>query len=154
MSEDCSVPSRRNLIRPCGPWLRPSPHRAIGTIGRSPSPFREDVVVIPYRLYDAEPVSAGPLLVGDEALVLACVLSRNHDGHARQRAVERMLASSEDWVVPYVVQLVGEYVVEIMATIWGALAADLTGPQPPRRDAYQRFVRANPDFIDALCALA
>lgn len=109
---------------------------------------REDIVVIPYRLYYAEPVpGSGPLLVGDQALVRACLMSRNHDGHVRQRAVERLLASSEDWVVPFVVQLVGEYVVEIMETIWADLASDLTGLHSPRRDAYQRFVRANPDFI-------
>lgn len=52
-----------------------------------------------------------------QARIHACLLSRHHDGHLRQRQIERLAGVSQSWVVLFLVQLCGEYVVEILQEI-------------------------------------
>jgi hypothetical protein len=76
-----------------------------------------------------------------EPTILGCLATRHHDGFVRQRAVTRLLGATETWVVPYVVRLVGEYVLEIVETI--AAGLDLR-PGTPTRRRYGEFAAANP----------
>ena len=100
-------------------------------------------VTIPYRIYHSEP-HLGRLagLSRTQQDILRCLYSRHHDGYVRQRAVQPLLRSNADWVVPFVVQLIGEYIVEIVEVIRDGLAGrnDL--------DAYARFANQNPEFIE------
>ena len=70
--------------------------------------------------------------------------SRHHDGHVRESACARILRFSEPWVVPYVVQLLGEYVVEICALILDRLSAQSSFSS----SAYREFVSANPEYLE------
>jgi hypothetical protein len=96
----------------------------------SPDSFTVSVgserAVIPERLYVEEPA------VGYGRAATACFV--------RQRALEQVLLLDEAWAAPFVVRLVGEYVLEILDQIDEAfsehLPKDLEG-----------FVSANPDFI-------
>ncbi|MDR3081774.1 MAG: hypothetical protein LBV60_12755, partial [Streptomyces sp.] len=82
-------------------------------------PFQVEVqgetVAIPSRIYNEEP-EAGleRSLTGTQRLILHCLYSRHSDGRVRQRRLEQLVSSSEPWVVPFVVQLAGEYVLEIL----------------------------------------
>lgn len=112
-----------------------------------------DEVTVPYRIYNPEPErSAEDALSPDQQAILACLYTRHHDGRVRERRLKEVVTSDADWVVPYVVCLIGEYVVEIAADIHEALSHLDTGDH--RRDTYKRFVQANPAFIDLVEARA
>lgn len=78
-----------------------------------------ETVAIPYRIHNEEPETGGSerLLTETQQVILHCLYSRHGDGRVRQRHLEKIMASSEPWVVPFVVQLAGEYVLEILDAI-------------------------------------
>lgn len=105
---------------------------------------------IPDRIYNPPP--ADELLSGLTLLqrrMVDCLYTRHHDGFVRQRALERIVDASEAWVVPYVVRLLGEYVIEIIEAI-----ADRVPDTPEVRASYGEFCRDNPDFIRRTAARA
>lgn len=108
----------------------------------------DDWLRIPYRIYNPPPVSADLIRLSDHhRLMLNCLYSRHHDGHVRQEHIRRLIQADEPWVAPYVVALIGEYVVEIIADIAVGLSDVHTiGSWQARR--YGRFARDNPTFID------
>lgn len=114
----------------------------------------DEELLVPYRIYHAEP---DPIAVTELApraqLVLRCLYTRHHDGHVRQRSLEQVVTALELWVVPYVVQLIGEYVIEIIKVIAAALP-ELAVPGSPQRALYGRFAADNPAFIDVTAARA
>lgn len=67
-------------------------------------------------------------------------MSRNHDGFVRQEYLSRIVASNYTWVPPFVIQLLGEYVVEILRVI----EANLGNLD---RALYTQFLRANRNFL-------
>jgi hypothetical protein len=69
-------------------------------------------------------------------LTTQCLCTRSTDGYIRQASPRRILVSNEPWVVPCVVLLAGEYVVEIVEDI-AASAPALD------RAAYTNFIREN-----------
>jgi hypothetical protein len=87
------------------------------------------------------PAGDGPV----EQAIVACLATRHHDGFVRQRAVASLLDLPFPWVVPYVVRLVGEYVVEIVETI--AAGLDLR-PGTLARHRCGRFVAANRTAVE------
>jgi hypothetical protein len=73
--------------------------------------------------------------------------SRHHDGHVRQRALRALLDCDEPWTAPFVVQLLGEYVIQICADI-----EKFTQTALPARLAMQAslsaFLMQNPCFAE------
>lgn len=68
----------------------------------------------PYRVYDG--IGLNEVLNSTEFERLG-QLSRHHNGHVRQSAIERLLRLYPVESVPYVVQLLSEYVVEVAEAI-------------------------------------
>jgi hypothetical protein len=114
-------------------------------------PFEVEVqgetVAIPSRIYNEEP-GAGleRPLSGTQQMILHCLYSRHHDGRVRQRHLEQIVASGEPWVVPFVVQLAGEYVLEILEAIGRGLPG-LAVPSSAQRRLYGEFIAQNPAFF-------
>jgi hypothetical protein len=78
-------------------------------------------VVVPPRVYNPEPcphVVAGMSHV--ESVVTAAIYSRHHDGLVRQRHLGTLLDADEPWTAPFIVQLLGEYVIDTAATSSGS----------------------------------
>jgi hypothetical protein len=103
-------------------------------------------VVIPHRIYNPEPV---PRAAGEqddmEAVVTAAIYSRHHDGFVRQRHLATLLDSDEPWTAPFIVQLLGEYVIEICRDI--ERFARMTFPaRPAMRQSMSAFFRENHCF--------
>ncbi|MFN7935641.1 MAG: hypothetical protein U0R19_20085 [Bryobacteraceae bacterium] len=102
--------------------------------------IRGEALQIPYRIYHdvshIETTRLSPL----QCEMLDCLLTRHHDGFVRQRHLERILPLNHEWVPPFVVQLAGEYVVEILERILANLA---------HLDArtYRSFLNENPQFF-------
>jgi hypothetical protein len=68
---------------------------------------------IPARIYHPELRSSDiASLSQTERSIAACLYTRHHDGHVRQRALSNALDIDEVWATPFVVQLLGEYVIE------------------------------------------
>lgn len=97
-------------------------------------------LTVPCRVYyDLSGVDSSRLSLRQGHL-LDGILTRHHDGHIRQKRLSQILTLNQDWVTPLVVQLVGEYVLEIIQDIetnLGGLDARLYGD----------FLRENPEFL-------
>ncbi len=104
-------------------------------------------VVIPERLYNDEP-SAGAVasLSPRQRQLLHCLYSRHCDGMVRQRHLEKVVGSTDPWVIPFVVRLVGEYVLEILVSLCDELR-DLATPGTCGHLAYGQFLVDNPAFF-------
>ena len=102
-----------------------------------------DEVKIPYRHYQ-DPTA--PVADPDAELVRQAWLTRSSRGEVRQQAVQALLRAPASWHVPYVLQLCGEYVIEIGLDIAEYASASLQR-DPLMLDAYRRFWRDNPEFV-------
>ena len=119
--------------------------------GRVPAPTTSDIgpvrvmgqsVHIPCRIYYHEPDEERILtLTGTQKILLSCLYSRHHDGYVRERHLHRLLPSADPWVPPFVCQLVGEYVIEIIDRIL-ACVETLKG-----MDSYSTFSEDNEAFL-------
>ncbi|MFE9370495.1 hypothetical protein ACFYM2_12065 [Streptomyces sp. NPDC006711] len=104
-------------------------------------------VLIPGRLYNDEPLpEAVALLSSRQRQLLHCLYSRHFNGMVRQRHLEKIVDSTDPWVVPFVVHLAGEYVLEILVVIRDELR-DLVAPGTRGHLAYGRFIVDNPAFF-------
>jgi len=99
-----------------------------------------EVVSIPYRVYHNPSSIKTNNLSGLQKNLVGCILSRNHDGFVRQEYLSQILGCKYTWVPPFVIQLLGEYVVEILRVI----EANLGNLDKP---LYAQFLRENPDFL-------
>jgi hypothetical protein len=102
---------------------------------------------IPYRIYNPVPSAVDiSRLSASQALMLSCLYTRHCDGHVRQRHLQRVLSADEQWAVPYVVALIGDYVVEILNDIERNLSElDVQGSRQRRR--FGRFAEENRSFV-------
>jgi hypothetical protein len=105
-----------------------------------------ETVTIPYRIYNPEPTDV-KALKENQLQVLHCLYSRHSDGFVRQRHLSHILPCQDLWVVPFIVQLAGEYVLPILEDIRAGLA-DLDRPGSRRRELFARFVTENPTFLN------
>lgn len=81
-------------------------------------------VLIPARLHFTSEEPALP--EGGEAWRLArAIQTRSNDGFQRQRALRACLSRPEPWIAPFVVALVGEYIVEILEDVQAAMTPEL-----------------------------
>ena len=74
-----------------------------------------EILHIPYRIYYDEQVHKD--LTDNENLILNCIFTRHYDGYVRERHLKKILTVNSYLVTPFVAQLLGEYVVGILATI-------------------------------------
>jgi hypothetical protein len=74
-------------------------------------------VSIPYRIYHDPALIDTARLTSRQEELLDCLLTRHHSGFVRQEHLGRIVCCNHDWTPPFVVQLVGEYVIEILSLI-------------------------------------
>jgi hypothetical protein len=121
--------------------IMPTPDhpRSPDDIGRTTLDGR--LLRIPARIYHPELGLPGiASLSRTEQSIAACLYTRHHDGHVRQRALAHVLDIDEAWAAPFVVQHLGEYVIELVEMV--AVAAK----GPPKR-TFVAFLRENPGFL-------
>jgi hypothetical protein len=131
--------------------MRPSVHKITAALAATEvhtpsSVFKvnldQETLQIPYRVYYNRALLRWKLLssYGVEKLVLACVGTRHYDGYLRQQCVRSLLRSDVNWVLPYIVQLAAEYVVEIVDDV-------ATGIGSLDSSFIVEFVKQNPAYI-------
>jgi hypothetical protein len=99
-----------------------------------------ELVTIPYRIYYPSTLIQTDHLSDLEKEIVDCLLTRHHDGFVRQQRLERIISSGNPWVPPFVVQLLGEYSIEIIGVIHEHLNS-------LDRPLYREFLQANPEFF-------
>lgn len=108
----------------------------------------DEPVVIPYRVYNpAPPAHYASGLGRTEQVVTAAIYSRHHEGLVRQRALGTLLDFDEPWTAPFVVQLLGEYVIQICADIDKFTRTTLPA-RPAMQNSLSAFLRQNPSFAE------
>jgi len=81
-------------------------------------------VLIPARLHFAS--DRLKLLESDEGWRFARALqTRSNDGFERQRAARDLLAGLPSWATPFIIALIGEYIVEILEDVTAAMTPEL-----------------------------
>jgi hypothetical protein len=97
----------------------------------------------PYRIYKDEPRTALVSQLDATGLtVLHCLYTRHRDGQVRQRHLGELLASDHIWVMPFIAQLLAEYVVHIHEDIARAFEDGTIN-----RDAWTAFAAQNHDHL-------
>lgn len=104
-----------------------------------------ETLAIPYRLhYDPDLLRRELASSQADAMrILLCLGTRHDDGHVRQECLRQLLADESSWLTPYLLQLAGEYVVEIAADVAAAI-----GARNPA--ALRAFAVENPAYLAAL----
>jgi hypothetical protein len=75
-------------------------------------------LVSPYRLYFNEPDTELENKLSElQRTILSCIYLRHHNGFLRQRRLEMLFDKNEDWVAPFKLQLLGEYIFEILEVL-------------------------------------
>lgn len=124
--------------------LYPEPTWTLSPDCIGPIVLNGEQLSIPFRVYLREPepdrISA---LSSFQQLILSAILSRSSDGYVREKNARELLQSDEPWIPPFVLQLLGEYVLPIIRVIEDRSAV-------LQRPEYCRFVVDNPAFFHLL----
>jgi len=102
--------------------------------------FGKEIIVIPNRNYYNPPYSlVNSTLTQIENEILNCIFSRNENGYIRQKAILNIINSDNYWTIPYIVRIIGEYVIEILNDIDNNF-------EIINKSNLISFVRQNPEF--------
>jgi hypothetical protein len=100
---------------------------------------------IPYRLYYDPELLRRELSNSQSTarLILLCLGTRHHDGYFRQECLQQLLKNEASWLTPYLLQLAGEYVVEIAEEV-----ANFIAERDP--STLRAFALENPSYLATL----
>lgn len=71
--------------------------------------------------------------------ILNCIYLRHHNGYLREKRLNLISDSSENWTIPFIIQLVGEYVYELLPVIDKKINENTL-------DYYAQFRNENPTY--------
>lgn len=101
--------------------------------------FDSEIINIPYRIYYDEPDQQK--LTDAETFLLNCIFTRHYNGHVREKMLRRIVASNNYLATPFIVQLLGEYVIEILIVIKNNLTLK-------QLDNFIKLKNDNPKFFE------
>lgn len=98
-----------------------------------------EAIKIPYRLYFNEPDADKEKLLTDlQKIILNCIYLRHHNGLVRQQRLAKLIDNTDYFVIPFVFQLLGEYVMEILEVLQMHIS--------PNSDNYLKFINENQKY--------
>lgn len=101
-------------------------------------------VAFPYRIYERPMCGGSSVPGGATGAMLDCLLTRHHDGFVRQEHLGRLLGRTvEPFMLPYILRLAEEYVIEIIRDI---VKACERLPKEP----LALFMRENPRWLSLM----
>ena len=102
----------------------------------------EEEIKMPYRIHYNSPYSlAGSIFTQKEQEILNCIFSRHGNGYIRQKAIQNIIKSDNIWAIPYIVRIIGEYILEILDDIDNDF-------ELINKSNLTSFVRQNPKFYN------
>ena len=97
-------------------------------------------IAIPFRIYWEEHRLMEPRdLTEIQKTALSCLLTRHHNGFVREKHLKLIVNSNHYWVQPFIIQLIGEYVIEIIQHIQNQFSA-------LNKVNLTNFINENPEF--------
>jgi hypothetical protein len=103
--------------------------------------FKGEILTIPSRIYfDGNVDSSDESLTGVQKSILSCIGLRHFDGRVRERYLKKINVNSNGFEVPYVFQLLGEYVIEIIEVVDTIIVKD-------KVNDYLDFIIENPTYF-------
>ena len=97
-------------------------------------------LIIPYRLYFNEPEEEDEKKLNQiENEIMNCIYLRHHNGYLREKRLKNLLNSKNKFVIPFLIQLLGEYVLEIVEILDKHIIES-------NLNLYQEFVEENPKY--------
>lgn len=106
----------------------------------------KEFIQIPSRIYYNPPYSlVDSKFTQIEKEILSCIYSRHHNGFIRQKAIMNTIHSDNYWTTPYIVKIIGEYVIEILNDInnnFGTI----------NKTNLILFIQKNPEFYNRICS--
>jgi len=103
--------------------------------------INQEEITIPKRIYVNEnQLLKTWLLTKRQKLLVYCFFSRHHSGYVKERCLKKILDSKELFVEPFIFQLLGEYVIEIIELIYN-------NRESMDKLAMSDFIQENPDFL-------
>ena len=92
---------------------------------------------IPSRIYFNEPFLQDEIKLTDlQKTILNCIYLRHENGFIRQRRLEKLVDKTDYFVVPFTLQLLGEYVIEILKVLQRHINSATI-------DNYVKFIKEN-----------
>lgn len=102
----------------------------------------QEKINIPSRIYlDENQFPNIQHLSKQQQQILSCILTRHHNGFVRQKYLMNILPAEELWMAPYILQLIGEYVIEILFDIH-------ENCNVKNIDFLKQIINLNPNFWD------
>ena len=102
--------------------------------------LKSERLIIPYRLYFDEPKEAKEKRLSEiEKEILNCIYLRHHDGYLRERRLNNLLNSNNEFIIPFTIQLLGEYVFEILEVLEKHI-------NESNLNSYKAFTNENPKY--------
>lgn len=93
-------------------------------------------ITFPYRIYYLDECPAFSSFTFEQRMIYHCIHSRSHNGFIREKHIRAMIREGcPDWMLPYIIKISDEYVVEILEVIYNELKGK------------------NTDHIKAFCSL-
>jgi len=112
-----------------------NPHSSIHTVQ-----LNDEFLRIPCRVYFDEPsLFMINKLTYTQKNILNCIYLRHNNGYLRQRQLEELAGVNEDWITPYILQLLGEYVLEILQVLNNIITEE-------NIHYYKQFINDNPKY--------
>ncbi len=103
--------------------------------------FQGETLEFPYRVYFNEPRNTlEKNLTEEEKVILDCIFLLHHNGHIRQRRLERLVDKTQAYIIPFTFQLLGEYVKEILTVVDDHV-------NEKNIPAYLRFIEENKKYF-------
>jgi len=108
--------------------------------------FCGNKLVIPERIYYDGPLLSAPNSLTDmQQVILNCLFTRHHNGFIREKNLRNVIHRSKEynWVIPYILRLAGEYVIEILQVIEDNM-------NEFEKISMKRFITNNPRFFNLI----
>lgn len=97
-------------------------------------------ILIPSRIYFNEPEAhLENQLNYKQKMILNCIYLRHYNGYIRENRLRNMIDTNEYWSIPFTIQLLGEYVYEIIEVLDSHINKNTL-------DNYCKFIDENPKY--------
>ncbi|MFD2910238.1 hypothetical protein ACFSX9_16020 [Flavobacterium ardleyense] len=98
------------------------------------------IIIIPYRIYSNESTkNIETNLTEKQITILNCLYLTHNNGYLRQQKLEQLRENFEDFVIPYKMKVLSEYVIEIISEVESQINEKTIG-------SFLKFIDENPQY--------
>lgn len=103
--------------------------------------INKESIYIPGRIYTAENLKVNEInLSENQQTILNCLYLTHSDGYLRQQKLELLKDKYEDFVIPYKMKILGEYVIEIITDLEKHI-------NEKSIKNFIKFIKKNPNYL-------